>query len=220
MTVNMDDEQDAKKPSEENITPDDFEIKELQVKDEPETRKEEKPPAPEDEEIETVVRKSRVQESKQKKKKSLMVRSGIAAVILLLGYFIYGLFTPYKGGIHFGICKTFLERYVTFPSTLTLNSFEEFSDSIRIWHMHIDAFGQYRMEPIQCWFSQDQATGYLKLDRVTIKRREIEPEVIEQFNKSIPSIYANPPDLTLPYPLSDDLKNLHYEHNSFVKPIL
>lgn len=173
-----------------------------------------------DDEFQDIVKGSKLQEDLTRKRKKLIKLGSIAAGILFFGYVVYLLFVPYKGGMNFGVCRVFLERYITYPPTLKLNSFEEFSDSIRIWHMHVDAFGQDRMEPIQCWFRTDEQTGLLVLDKVTIKRREIPQDYVEEFNKSIPTIYAHPPDLTLPYPLSDKLENLYFEENSFVKPIL
>ena len=117
----------------------------------------------------------------------------------------------------FGICKVFTEMYVQFPTTLKFNSVEEFSTSVRIWYTHTDSFGEYIMEPIQCYYKADEQYGYI-LDKVTIRRREIDQKIVDDFNKTLPVIFANPPDLTLPVPPEDSLKNLQI--NLMSRPIL
>ena len=158
-------------------------------------------------EIEAAVAASKVKEEKQKKQKSFMKRGGIALAILLVGYFVYYLMQPYKGSMAFGVCKVFIELHVQYPTTLKLSSVEEFSTSVRVWYTHTDSFGEYIMEPIQCYFKADDTYGFI-LDKVTIRRREFDQQVVDDFNNSIGVVFANPPDLTIPYPLDNVLKNL------------
>ena len=106
----------------------------------------------------------------------------------------------------FGICKVFLELNVRYPNTLRINTVEEIGTFVRIWYTQTDSFGEYRMEPIQCYYKPDEKLGFI-LDKVTVRRREVDPEKVNRFNKTIPIILQYPPDLTLPTPLPDSLNN-------------
>ena len=128
------------------------------------------------------------------------------------------LFIPYKGTMAFGICKVFLELNVQYPSTIEVSNVEEFATSVRVWYSHSDSFGEFRMEPIQCYFKADEELGFI-LDKVTVRRREIDPELVNKFNQSLAVVLQNPPDLTLPPPPDDSLKNLHIDINRIFKPI-
>jgi hypothetical protein len=48
----------------------------------------------------------------------------------------------------------------------------------------------------------------------------VDQERVADFNQTIPMLLKNPPDLTIPPPLPDTLKNLRFEVNKFIKPIL
>ena len=149
----------------------------------------------------------------------MLFRSGvILGVIALLGYGIYLLFVPYKGTMAFGICKVFLELNTQYPQTLRLSTVEELGMSVRIWYTQTDSFGEYRLEPLQCYFKPDDTYGFI-LDKVTLSRREVDPLLVSEFNKSIPTILAHPPDLTLPIPLPDSLQDLQIDTNLFRKQI-
>lgn len=162
------------------------------------------------------------QKKKALKKKHLKL-GGAGAVVAILGYFIYGLFQPYQGSMAYGMCKVFLEQNVTYPTTLQINQVEELNNWVRLWHTQIDGFGAYRMEPIQCYFRPDPVTKSA-LDKVYLgdpaRKREVDPKKVEEFNQSIPYLLDNPPDLTLPARLPDNLRNLKFDRNRFVKPIL
>jgi hypothetical protein len=185
-----------------------------------------------EEEIEVAIARSVVQEKRvkiRKKKFRLALWAGGGVVVALLGYY---LFAPFQGTMAYGVCKVFLEQRVQFPMHLRLSQVEQsptnlhlgqgdkFSSWVRIWYTQLDGFGAYRLEPIQCYFHDDPELGYTALEKVTIRRREIDPEIVKSFNKTIPIIFEHPPDLTMPTPLPDKLKNLRFEINRFIKPIL
>lgn len=156
---------------------------------------------------------------KKLKRKKLIKRSAWGGGALFFAYAIYWLFfIPFKGGMTYGICKTFLELNLPFPSTMGIARVEDFGMSVRIWYTHIDAFGEYRMEPIQCFFRQDPERGPV-IDKITIRRREIEKSIVETFNSVLPAIAANPPDLTIPAPPPDNLRDLHFETDQFRKKL-
>lgn len=140
-------------------------------------------------------------------------------VIALLGYGIYWLFMPYKGGMAYGLCKVFLELNIRYPQTIRYSTVEEFDSSVRIWYTQVDSFGEYRLEPIQCFFKPDDQYGSV-FEKVTINRRLVDQEIVDDFNKTLPILFAYPPDLTAPTPLPDSLKDLQIQTDLFRKPIL
>lgn len=141
------------------------------------------------------------------------------AVFSILAYGAWFLFKPFQSGMNYGICKVFAELQVPYPYTIYYSEVVEFSDSIRIWYSYLDSFGDYRLVPIQCYFGPHETYGF-GLDRVTIGRREIDPDVVERFNSSIPSIITNPPDLIYPTPLPNDPADLQFDFDAFRKQIL
>ena len=172
-----------------------------------------------DEEINAAVERSSVKEKKKRARKKNIKYGAGGLVTVMLSYIIYLLFIPYTGTNAFGLCKTFLELKVRYPHTLYLSTVEELGSSIRIWYTQIDSFGEYRMEPIRCYFKQDDTYG-MALEKVTIRRRQLDAKIVEDFNRSIGIILAVQPDLTVPAPLPDSLKGLQFQTDSYRKPIL
>ena len=183
------------------------------------------PPEPVDErtaavkEIDAIVAKSAVKEKKDKLRKKRIIRGIQITVVSLLGYGIYLLFVPFQGGPAFGVCKIFLELNARFPTMLRLSTVEEFATSVRIWYTEVDSFGEYKLQPIQCYFKPDEVLG-LVVDKITIDRRDVDPVKVEDFNRSLPVVLQNLGDLTLPSPLPDSLDGLKIETEKFLKPIL
>lgn len=169
--------------------------------------------------LEATLEKTPAQLKSAKTLKTKRIKQGaLGSFILFLIWIIYMLFVPYKGGMTFGVCKVFLELYVPYPSTLRLSTVDDLGSSVRIWYTHSDSFGQYQLEPIQCFYREDPNLPFA-LDRVTVRRRELDAARIETFNHSLPTIFANPPDLSLPWPLEDSLKDLQLDTHLFARPI-
>lgn len=138
--------------------------------------------------------------------------------LLLFAYLLYWLFAPFKGSKFFGVCKVFLELTVQYPQELHLSQVNEFGESVRIWYSRLDAFGEYRMEAIQCHFKPDPAYGY-RLDRVTINRRDYDTAAVERFNASLPVVLQNLPDLTLPQDFPDNIGALKFDTDLYRRQI-
>lgn len=167
----------------------------------------------EDEKPQSRLREKKKATARQKRKRYL-----IFAGLGLFCYVFYLLLIPYKGGLNYGVCKVFLELYVKYPETLSLSTVEDFGDSYRIWFTHIDEFGQYRLDNMQCFYRSDETTGFA-LERVSISRRPIDQDIVDAFNPSIPVIAKFPPDLTLPSPLPDSLRDIEILTNDFRRKI-
>lgn len=172
-----------------------------------------------EEKIGGALQKSRREKQAAEKRKKQFRYGGGAVGALVFIYLVYYLFKPFEGGMDYGLCKVFLERNVQYPHTLHVSSIESFADYMRIWYAQVDAFGEYRMSNIRCTFEADPNYG-LRLKKVSFDRRDVDPAKVAAFNKTIPTIFANPPDLTYPTPLPDSLEDLQLDTGLFRKPIL
>ena len=179
-------------------------------KEEEEAKKVKKTP----EEIEAALARSKFAEAKKKKKKKLFKYGLIAGALCVVSFLGYGFFRPYTAGQTYGICRTFLELNVQFPQEVRVSLIYDLGMTMRILYTQLDAFGQYRMETIECIFRPDDVTG-AALERVSVDRREVDQKKVEAFNKTIPIILANPPDLTIPAPLPDSLEGLQFQTDNF-----
>ena len=152
----------------------------------------------------------------------LVSRQGKINLSIIGGLFLFVLLMlkacePAKGSIRYGICSAFLEQQIVFPETIEQNYVEQYSSGgVRIYYSHIDAFGQYLTEFIECSFAQTSQNEMVLNGVVfnTIKRTtkkmpiknkgrlySVEQKYIDRFNKSysINIISSQEPDLTLPY---------------------
>ena len=132
-----------------------------------------------------------------KRKKYLKIGGAVGALLIVL--FIWGLLLPRSGTIHYGICRIFAERYITFPSTMRVRDVEYYGLTVRVFATHIDAAGQYRYDQFLCEFDNQS----LDIKEAQINRRVVDPVIVADFNKGLDAILLNPPDLTLPPRLSD-----------------
>lgn len=169
---------------------------------------------PTQDEIEQALANSKLAEAQKAKRKKMFKLGGGAVGIGLIVWLVMYLFAPFKAGMTYGICKTYLELNLRFPQELRVSTVDDLGMSVRIWYTQIDAFGEYRMENIHCYFRADEVTG-AAVEKILINRRQVDPAKVTEFNKVVPVILANPPDLTIPYPLPDSLENLQIDTDSF-----
>lgn len=172
-----------------------------------------------EEQIDAAIAQSSVQERKRAQRKFRFYLAMGVGVVLVFSYGVHWLMKPYQGGLAFGICKVFLEGMTRYPDHLRLSTVEEFETSVRIWYTQVDSFGEYRMEPIQCYYKNDPERGTL-VDKVTINRREVDPKLVDNFNQALPSVSAFPINTDIPAPLPDSLQDLQIDTQRFRKPIL
>jgi hypothetical protein len=172
-----------------------------------------------EEQIDAALASSSIQVKRNAERKKQFKYGAIGAGILIVGGVVYLGLQPFQGTMAFGICKVFLEGTTRFPQYLRLSTVEEFETSVRIWYTQVDSFGATRMEPIQCYYKQDPERGTI-VDKVLINRRDVDPKVVDNFNRALPAILGYPPDLTIPYPLPDSLQDLQIDSTKFMKSIL
>lgn len=145
---------------------------------------------------------------RQKNQRKLLLRVVIGVAVAGILYWAYTtLFTYQKGAMTFGLCKVFLELQVEYPPELHLSYATPFSKTVRLSYVSHDSYGQVQSSMMDCVYKQDPKRGIL-LDKVLVNRRQVDPEIIEKFNATIPTIYAFPPDLTYPLGLPDNIRAL------------
>ncbi|MFA7276855.1 MAG: hypothetical protein WC043_08640 [Pseudobdellovibrionaceae bacterium] len=152
----------------------------------------------------------------KKKKKSLIPKKykkflwlgGIT--FLVISYYFLSL--PAQGTMGYGVCKVFVELTEPYPQSIKILSVFDFRKKIRMTYKKFDTFGNEQVNEIECYFKIDGAgniTNYL--DKVDINGKDRayiveDPIFVEKFNKTVPALEANPPDLTLPYYKLEDIK--------------
>lgn len=161
------------------------------------------------------------------KKRALGTEGIIYGVVIFALLFVTVIivqsFTPRKGDMLYGICDEFLKLQLPFPTTLQKTEVEFYSKARRIYYTHVDGYGAFQKEFIECSFRQDPEKG-LQLDRVffnyikdvTDRKRtpgkgrlyEVKKEYIDLFNKSRSpaAIVLSDPDLIIPRRLEDGEK--------------
>jgi len=169
-------------------------------------------------EFENIVENSKLHNLEAEKRKKLFRNVLIIVCIGLFGWLVQWLLKPFEADMRFGFCRVFLEQNVQYPDRLVLSTVEERRNFVRIWYMQTDAFGQERLENIECHHGYDDERGYF-IDKIEVNRQEIDPESVERFNASLSTIMAYPPDLTYPTRLRDALGNIDIQTYLFRKPI-
>ena len=149
------------------------------------------------------------------KKSSMPIIGGILVLMMIISGAVVYFMQPPLATISYGICKTFLEINVKYPSTIRMVQVYDIMKETRMTYRFIDEYGQVRSERMTCFFGRNKETGILYITE--IKRTEVgktdyevTKEEIDVFNKSVFAIMANPPDLTIPeqMPYYVDIKSL------------
>lgn len=129
-----------------------------------------------------------------------IIYGSIAVVVIFIITITVQSCMPKKGNILYGMCSEFLKLHIPFPDTIKLTQIDNYRKAVRIYYTHIDAFGEYQLENIECVFFQDAQKGVqmesvffdtvkpaTKTTRVPGKGRkyEVTKENIQMFNKSL-----------------------------------
>ena len=140
----------------------------------------------------------------QKKKKKLKIVGG---VLLALALFLWWGLQPLKAGMVYGLCRSYLETELRYPTTYKIVQYDEYGTSMRLFYTYVDEYGGHRADMIECIAQPDPVNGYVVGD-IKINRESIGPEKVALFNKAIPGIIAANPDLRIPKYRGDDLQSL------------
>ncbi len=147
--------------------------------------------------------------------KSGKITLGTTIGLLLLTLLIMKACEPKKGSILFGICSAFAEQNVAFPETMKNDYVEQYSSGVRVYYHHIDAFGQYKTEFVECTFEKHPQKGLMLkaaiyntvkeiTEKTPLKNKgrlyQVEQQYIDRFNASSSPfvVQQSEPDLTLP----------------------
>ncbi len=142
--------------------------------------------------------KREIEEGKLRRQKNFrQIMYGVLAVAALLA--LLGIYScqPRKGSMAYGICSTFLELNTPYPETLRFTDLEGSKTAVRIYFTNIDPFGEFKQEMIECTFGPDEKMG-MKLSQVMRNRRLVDPQLVRDFNITLPTIMASDPYLILP----------------------
>ena len=144
-------------------------------------------------------------ERARKRKRRIYIISG---VLVFLVFLVYWGFMRGKTTIEFALCRTFIELQQVYPPSLNVIEVDPFDEAMRFHYTIRNSHGATRSQMAECIFARDPQRGLI-LESVNIDRLPYtDQEEIERFNKSIPSIIATDPDLTLPPPFKDNLISL------------
>ncbi len=146
-------------------------------------------------------------------KQSKLKKWGKIIGLVLVAAFLILYYFPYYGTIKYGICRTYIELQEPYPASIQyINAVEDltYTNTVTISYKKVDPFGLEALNEMQCFF-QDTPEGAIVLTKVDIngKKRSYpqeDPEIVKEFNKTIPAIQAYPPSLIMPYLLSNDIK--------------
>jgi hypothetical protein len=145
------------------------------------------------------------QKQRKKRQKLRWIWGGFGTFLLFM-IILIGSQSP-KGTAQYGVCRTVIEQFVPYPSTLKITDVRPTSKGLKVDFSHYTPHGQYMLQTALCVF-KPEPKEYLILTKVMIDRIAIPDTVIQQFNKSAPLIPETGIDLTLPSKPSDQIKNL------------
>lgn len=163
----------------------------------------------------------KLKEQKKAKSKKTRKRVIIWGFLLLFSYAFWWLSKPFKATATYGICKSFLELYVPYPHTIHVSEIKPQRDgSLKLWFIHVGAFGEYRMESFQCKLVNNPDTGVLELTQLKLHKVQISAERVKHLNNALPYFVENPLVLNWPTKLPDSLNDLHFDFDRVRKIII
>lgn len=142
--------------------------------------------------------------AEKKRKKVKMIGLGVLAFFIFITWFML---QPLRAGLEYGICRTYLETHLRYPTSFKITQYDEFGRSLRIFYTYHDEWGGHRSEMIECIASPHTVNGYVMED-IKIDRKPIDREKLKLFNVAIPGILAGEPSTIIPRPPGDTLESL------------
>ncbi len=151
------------------------------------------------------------QKKKKKKKKIFKPKSKKkialwSIVALLFGLWYWGTQPIYIIGTQFfGVCRTYIELNVQYPSELRFVDIRERGPDVAVEYITIDSFGQYIVHRGTCMFKREE-TGQIVMDYFYLRRgmsdREFifaieDPEKVRKFNLTVPFLLESEINLVI-----------------------
>jgi hypothetical protein len=130
-----------------------------------------------------------------------------AGGLLLLVLIIMAACTPKTGTDQFGICRTFIELYVKYPTSLSVDFVEQYDKAVRVGYTQLDSSGQFRYNTIECGFGPDSQGG-MAMNSALLNRKEMDKPMVEKFSATLPIVLSASPNRVLPLPLPADISQL------------
>ncbi|MCK5374251.1 MAG: hypothetical protein KAJ40_03120 [Alphaproteobacteria bacterium] len=158
-------------------------------------------------------------EKRKIQRKKTFRRIMLACLLLLFGCATWFLFKPFKASADYGICHTMLELMLPYPHTLYVSEVKiKRTGTMELWYTHIDAFGEYRMEPFICNIQHDAANNNAPvITELRMNKISIPQERLAFLNNAMFYFVANPRAFNYPVELSDSLAGLQIETEKFRK---
>jgi hypothetical protein len=129
---------------------------------------------------------------------------GFGALVLLM--IINAALTKPQGTQFYGICKTFIELNVPYPTTLHITEVLQYTYSVQVYFYHTDPFGSTRSEMVECGFAV--VGGQTQLASILRNRKAVDENTVEDFNKTMGAVVGAEMDLTLPPRLDGSIESL------------
>ncbi len=153
----------------------------------------------------------KLKEKKKKQKKKQIIKYSILGFVAFIAYAIYWLFKPFYTGPDYGICRTFIELTVSYPSSVKVKDFSYTRDgSMRLWYTHTDAFGDYRMEEFRCWFTYNEFGVVSQINDIKMGKIHMPAQRVAALNSALHYFHANPVTYVWPY-IPDSLEGVTFQ---------
>lgn len=146
--------------------------------------------------------KKPITKAQRLKRRRLQKRIAAGVFFLLVLLVWYGM-QPFKGNMDYGICRTFAELRIAYPSTMKILSYENYGSAWKVFYSFIGEYGEQRSNYIDCAFTTNPANNQRELAEVKINRRPVPKEELKRFNQSIPGVIKGKPNLIIPAPLEE-----------------
>lgn len=138
------------------------------------------------------------------KEKLFAFAGGAIVIIAATIYFLSPSST--SGTWRYGACQVFLERTVRFPTTVKQIAVSETRVGAKILFTHTNPYGYTQTQLLECIFKTEN--NAVSLTKATIDRLTIDQDTLNTFNKSLPVILRQLPDLTYPPRPPSDLEKI------------
>ncbi len=164
----------------------------------------------------------KLQEKKRLQRKKTIKRVLQIVGVLFFAYILWFLFKPFEASAEYGICYTMLEMNVPYPHTLYVSELRTKRDgAMELWYTHIDAFGEYRMDPLICrveYFVDPETNIYIpQVTELRFNKVTVSPERLAFMNNAMPYFVEFPRIQAYPAALPDSLGDLQIDTERFRK---